>query len=144
MDINGIWRGTYVTTFDDQPAFLTSTFVMKITVQPTSRIVMPTVYFEGISQSDPGESHNTQHATVLGALTVNEIYFVKQYPRLMVQRSFGEVEYFEQPHPELHYSGKLEQGVFKGKWHCSKTLRKLNGHVSELSGMEGIWEMEKI
>ena len=144
MDINGIWRGAYAKTFDDQPAFSSSTFVMKIVVQPSSRIIMPTVYFEGISQSDPGKSYITQHATVLGALTVDEIYFVKQYPKLMVQRSFAEVEYFEQPHPELHYFGKLEKGVFKGRWHCSKTLRKLNGHVSELSGMEGTWEMEKI
>jgi hypothetical protein len=144
MDINGIWRGSYAKTFEDQPTFLTSAFVMKITVQPSVRIMMPTVYFEGISQSDPGESRITQHATVLGALTVNEIYFVKQYPRLMVQIGFADVEYFEQPHPELHYFGKLEHGVFKGKWHCSKTMRKLNGHVNELSGMEGTWEMEKI
>lgn len=144
MDINGIWRGSYAKTFDDQPSFLTSTFVMKIKVQPALRITMPTVYFEGISQSDPGESYVTQHATVFGAFTVDEIYFVKQYPRLMVQRGFKELEYFEQLHPELHYHGKLQQGVFKGKWHCLRTFRKLNGHVSELSGLDGTWEMEKI
>ena len=144
MDINGIWRGTYNQVFDDQPAFLKSTFIMKITVQPSSRITMPTVYFEGISQSDPGESRITQHATVLGAMTVDEIHFIKQYPRLMVHRNFDLVEYFDQPHPELHYFGKLELGVFKGEWHCSKTLRKLNGHVTELNGLQGTWMMEKI
>jgi hypothetical protein len=146
MDINGIWKGEYITkefiieTGHETPV----PFVLKIKSIGEGRFIsLDRGLFEGVCQDDPLITKIQHHATVSGSLDREEIYFVKQYPRLVVRIGTGIQEY-DTTHPEIYYKGKFKEDVFSGTWSMNGTFRKLNGTLAELKAMNGLWWMRKV
>lgn len=146
MDINGVWKGEYIIQRLATSAGkeIPVPFVLKITpVGKDGLIVMQGGLFEGICQDDPTLTKINVHATIYGSRLLNSIYFVKQYPKLLVRTNTGEIESFDGTHPEIHYRGEYHNDLFSGSWNMYRTFRKINGTLSELHPMQGTWWMRK-
>lgn len=147
MDINGIWKGEYIVhhymfeTGKETPV----PFIMKITTHGEGRFIeLDKGLCEGICQDDPVVSKVALHATIKGSFDRNGIYLIKQFPMLIVQNSLGGVTTYDDRHPEIVFTGEFRDGHFSGAWYTHKTFRKINGRLSELMAMKGVWKMEKI
>jgi hypothetical protein len=146
MNINGIWKGEYITQWF---AFRTGKevavpFVMKIQAIGEDQFVgIDKGLFEGICQDDPDISKITFHATVSGSLSMNHLFFIKQYPKLLVRNTSGEIETHDGLHPEIIYKGEFGKDQFSGSWYMNRTFRKINGQLGELMPMNGSWWMRK-
>jgi hypothetical protein len=147
MDINGVWKGEYIVhrylfpTGKEIPV----PFVIKINSTGEGRFTpLDTGLLEGICQDDPVISKIAFHATITGSISREQIYFVKQYPMLIIQNAAGGVTTYDQLHPEIFYSGQWkDKDEFRGAWIMNRTFRKINGKLSELMEMRGAWWMRK-
>lgn len=100
--------------------------------------------FEGVCQDDPVVSKVALHATIKGSFDRDGIYFIKQYPMLIVQNASGGVTTYDDLHPEIMFSGEFKNNHFSGTWYTNRTFRKINGRLCELMAMKGVWKMEKV
>jgi hypothetical protein len=146
LDINGIWKGEYTVhhylfeTGKETPV----PFVMKITTIGEKKFIeVDKGLFEGVCQDDPVVSKVALHATIKGSFDRNGIYFIKQYPMLIVQNASGGVTTYDDLHPEIVFTGEFKDNHFSGAWYTNRTFRKINGRLCELIGMKGVWKMEK-
>ncbi len=145
MDISGVWRGEYSEISEGHAKLSSVSFVMKIKPTKISGFLgLGDITFEGVCQDDPGESNLSMHATVYGSINKPDIYFVKQYPKLMIDFGFGKIETHDEPHPEIYYTGKFSNDKFFGNWNMNRSFRKIKGSVTEFSRKEGIWWMSKM
>jgi hypothetical protein len=147
LDINGIWKGEYVVhhymfeTGKEIPV----PFILKLrTIGEAKYVELGKGLFEGICQDDPLISKVALHASVKGCFDRNGIYFIKQFPMLIVQNSTGGVTTYDDLHPEIIFQGEFQDAHFKGTWFTNRTFRKINGRLCELMAMKGIWHMEKV
>jgi hypothetical protein len=146
VDINGIWKGEYMTK---QFMFETGSetpvpFVLKIKSTGEGRFIsLDRGLFEGICQDDPVITKIEQHASIFGSLDLEGIYFVKQYPKLFVQMPTG-IQPYDSTHPEIYYVGQFKDDVFSGTWKMNSTFRKINGKLAQLKAMNGLWWMRKV
>jgi len=147
MDINGVWKGEYITlkhiiaTNKEIPV----PFVLKIKTTDDGKLIsLDKGLFEGICQDDPEITKIPFHGTVYGSLNVNNIFFIKQYPKLMIRNDVGGIETVDDTHPEVYYKGEFKNNRFSGSWNMNRTFRKINGQLSELMPLHGVWWMEKI
>jgi hypothetical protein len=147
MDINGIWKGEYIThwfTFKTGREIAVP-FVMKIqTLKEGQFIGEDKGLFEGICQDDPEVSKITFHANVSGSISMNNVFLIKQYPRLLIRNAADEIEIYDGLHPEIIYKGKFIKQEFSGTWHMNGTFRKINSKLAELMPMNGSWWMKKL
>jgi hypothetical protein len=146
LDINGIWKGEYSVhhfmfeTGKEIPV----PFVLKINTTGENRFVpLDKGLFEGICQDDPVVSKVALHATIKGSFDRYGIYFVKQFPMLVVQNASGGVTTYDDLHPEIVFTGEFKDDHFSGAWYTNRTFRKINGTLRELMAMKGVWRMEK-
>lgn len=147
MDINGVWRGEYIiikhmmSTGKEIPV----PFFLKIKTTTESGLVgLHRGLFEGVCQDDPELTKITEHANIYGSLDLNSVFFIKQYPKLLIRTASGDVESFDDTHPEVQYRGEFKKDVFSGSWNMHRTFRTVKGQLSELFPMHGTWWMKKM
>lgn len=147
MDINGIWKGEYFTQ-----VFMFQTgkevkvpFVMRLRTTDERKIItIDKGLFEGVCQDDPEVTKINLHATIRGSFNIYDLYFVKQYPKLLIRKGSGDIEAYDDLHPEIHYSGRFnDKNEFRGTWSMSRTFRTINGNLCELGAMSGAFWMKK-
>jgi hypothetical protein len=101
--------------------------------------------FEGVCQDDPEITKINLHATVRGSFNRHEVYFVKQYPKLLIRHGSGDIEVYDDLHPEIHYTGQFnDKYEFRGTWSMSRTFRSIDGNLCELGAMSGVFWMKKL
>jgi hypothetical protein len=147
LDINGIWKGEYSVhhfmfeTGKEIPV----PFVVKITTTGENKIIpLGKGLFEGVCQDDPLISKVALHATVKGSFDQYGIYFIKQFPMLIVQNSSGGVITYDDLHPEIIFTGEFKDDRYSGAWYTNRTFRKIDGKLCELMAMKGVWWMKKV
>lgn len=148
MDLNGVWQGEYFTQ-----VFMFETgrevrvpFVMKLKTTGEGKIItLQKGLFEGICQDDPEVTKINLHAAVSGSFNRNRLYFVKQYPKLLIRTSSGNIETYDDLHPEIFYTAELnDKYEFRGTWSMNRTFRKIEGDLCELREMRGAFWMKKM
>jgi hypothetical protein len=147
MHINGIWKGEYYTRpyLFETGKEIRVPFLLRIrSINELGMITIDDTLFEGMCQDDPDITNVNYHATVTGALRGRELYFVKQYAKLLVRRPSSGLEAHEGLHPEIYFSGRFDYSGFKGEWHTNRTFRKIDGKLCELAALKGVWSMEKL
>jgi len=103
-----------------------------------------TFYLTEICQDDAEISKINFHAMIFGAVSMHRIFLVKQYPKLIIRDSSGQIAtYDDLLHPEIIYKGVFDRDEFSGTWNMSRTFRKINGKVCELMPMNGSWWMKR-
>lgn len=101
--------------------------------------------FEGVCQDDPEVTKINLHATIRGSFNRYDIYFVKQYPKLLIRTQSGDIQAYDDLHPEIHYTGQFnDKYEFRGTWSMSRSFRSIDGHLCELRSMKGPFWMTKM
>lgn len=140
IELKGVWKGEYV--YDDkfQPSVIKSSisFILKI------KSIDENGLFEGMCQDDPVASKINLSAELLGSIKDNELFFIKKYSKTLIKDAFGKVTIVDRPHPDIVYRGTLkENGQFFGTWAIGRTFTKVNGNVTEVPALTGIWWMKR-
>ena len=97
--------------------------------------------FTGQVRDDPSSSM-PESGTVSGKLTGNRIEFVKQMPIATYMEPNGESLKFDNPHPDIFYSGEYiaDENLMIGTWQ----IKPVSPGIFEQSGASGTWHADAV
>ena len=97
--------------------------------------------FTGQVRDDPSSSM-PESGTVSGELTGNRIEFVKQMPIATYMEPNGESLKFDNPHPDIFYSGEYiaDENLVIGTWQ----IKPVSPGILEQSGASGTWHADAV
>jgi hypothetical protein len=130
MEFDGVWKGEYVMQWFSYRTGreVAVPFVIRIETKfRDEQNGFATGLFEGICQDDPEISGIRHHATIMGSYRHSNVFFIKQYPKLLVRGTNNEIVEHEGSHPEIIYKGEFTKNEISGVWNLNRTFRKVNG-----------------